>query len=193
MNTNETIERLIVDASSNPLDPVNNFVIAQEYERLNQTASAVGFYLRAAEYGYDSEPDIVYSSLLRISICIEGQKDRNWTVSNVLLQAIAYIPSRPEAYFLMSRFYERSGHWQESYTFAQMGLMHASRPHSTLPVDVEYVGANGLNFQKAVAAWWVGRKNESIEIFLSLLGKSDLPEMYRASVRTNLERMGVTL
>ena len=191
MSSNETIERLVVDASKDPLSPVMNFNIAVEYEKLNQTASAVGFYLRAAEYGYSTHPLITYSSLLRVSICMEGQKDRNWTVSNTLLQAIAYLPDRPEGYFLMSRFYERSGSWQESYTFAEMGLARASSRHTGLPVDVEYIGEAGLVFQKAVAGWWIGRMDESKNLFLALLAGQGLPMNYREAVSNNLVRLGV--
>lgn len=189
MSSNEIIERLVVDVSTNPLDPILNFNVAIEYEKLNQSASAVGFYLRAAEYGVDTQPLIAYASLLRISICIEGQKDRNWTVSNTILQAIAFLPARPEAYFLMSKFYEKSAQWQESYTFAQLGLMYSEQSMIKLPVDVLYVGSVGLIFQKAISAWWIGRKNESIEILKYLDTIPNLDPNYKVSVKSNLERI----
>lgn len=189
MSSNEIIERLVVDVSTNPLDPILNFNVAIEYEKLNQSASAVGFYLRAAEYGVDTQPLIAYASLLRISICIEGQKDRNWTVSNTILQAIAFLPARPEAYFLMSKFYEKSAQWQESYTFAQLGLMYSEQSMIKLPVDVLYVGSVGLIFQKAISAWWIGRKNESIDILKYLDTIPNLDPNYKVSVKSNLERI----
>jgi tetratricopeptide (TPR) repeat protein len=188
MSSNEIIERLVVEASSDPLDAKKNFDIAVEYEKLGQTASAVGFYLRAAEYGYDNNGMVTYAALLRISICIEGQKDRGLTVSNVLLQAIAYAPDRPEAYLLMSKFYEKSGAWQESYTFAAMGLMYY-RVIWELPVDVGYPGAYALEFQKAVAAWWIGRKDESLEILQDLSENRFLNEEYASAVASNLSRL----
>ena len=45
------IENLIVDLSHDPFNPVLNFDVAVEYEKSNQIASAVSFYLRCAEYG----------------------------------------------------------------------------------------------------------------------------------------------
>lgn len=186
MSLNEIIERLVVDASTDPLNPEKNFAVAVEYEKLNQTASAVGFYLRAAEYGFDSHPLIVYASLLKISLCIENQKDRNWSVTNVLLQALAYLPARPEAYFLMARFHERSGNWQECFAFANMGLLYANQSVIPLPVDVHYEGDYSLLFEKSVSAWWIGRKDESLEILLSLNGRVDISPVYREGVRKNL-------
>jgi hypothetical protein len=188
MSSNEIIEQLIVDASTDPLNPEKNLAIAVEYEKLGQTASAVGFYLRAAEYGHKSDPMVTYSALLRVSICIEGQKDRGLTVSNVILQAIAYMPQRPEAYLLMSKFYERSGAWQESYTFAVLGLGW-TRQLWELPVDVGYPGSWALEFQQAVAAWWIGRRDESLEMLRSLSEDRFVNEEYAAAVASNLERL----
>ncbi len=188
MSSNEIIERLVVDLSNDSLNPEKNLAVAVEYEKLGQTASAVGFYLRAAEYGYKTDGLTTYAALLRVSICIEGQKDRGLTVSNVLLQAIAYAPNRPEAYLLMSRFYEKSGAWQESYTFALIGLMH-SRVIWELPVDVGYPGYWALEFQQAVAAWWIGRRDESLDLLRKLSTNKFVNEEYAAAIAENLARL----
>ena len=71
-----TLPNLIHRLSQNPFDYLLNFDVAQEYLRLNQTASAVSFYLRCAEYGVDDEEasNYVYSSLLAIARCYDSQK-----------------------------------------------------------------------------------------------------------------------
>jgi tetratricopeptide (TPR) repeat protein len=179
------IENLIVEASTNPLDPEHNFKIAVEYEALGQTAAAVSFYLRAAEYGFDSSPLIVYNSLLKVSNCVDRQKDRTHTSINSTLQAIAYMPSRPEAYFLLARAHENQQNWQECYTFAEVGLQFNGR-FEPLHSDVGYPGLYGLFFQKAVSGWWIGRKEESKRIFEDMLANPDVAEVYKAIVRNNL-------
>ncbi len=188
MVTNEKIEKLIFELSEDSYNPSKNLEIAVEYEKLGQTASAVAFYLRAAEYGYDSNHDVVYSALLRISICMDGQMGRDLTVSNSLLQAIAYLPTRPEAYFLMSVMYERSGQWQESYTYAVLAGMY-DRQFFDLSVDVGYSPWYSYNFQKAVAAWWIGRREESLQILRKLAADERCPEVYRAAAKDNLSRL----
>jgi hypothetical protein len=188
MSSNEIIEQLVVDASTDPLNPEKNFNIALEYEKLGQTASAVGFYLRAAEYGYKTDPLTAYCALLKISICIEGQKNRDLTVSNVLLQAVAFLPDRPEAYFLLSRFYEKSGLWPESYAYAVMGTMY-NRQFMDLPSDVGYYSWYSLNFQIAIAAWWVGRKEDSIELLTNIATDHRAPKLYRDAANENLDRL----
>ena len=183
------IEKLIIDLSNDPFNPELNFNCAVEYERLNQTSSAVSFYLRASEYGHETHPSITYASLLKLAKCFDEQNDRNNTVSNCLLQAIAYLPYRPEGYFLLSRFYERAGNWQECYTFAEIGLHQNQLPE--LPVDVEYRGIYCLEFEKAVSAYWIGRKDESIFLLRKLTHLSIAPE-YANAVKSNLERINAS-
>lgn len=185
-----SIENLIIELSHRPFDPERNFHAAVKYEELHQTASAVSFYLRTVEYGYDTHPALVYASLCKLAHCFEDQKDRAWTVSNCLLQAISYLPYRPEAYWLLSRFYEQAVQWQEAYTWAEMGLAQESMP--ALPVDVGYQGRFCLEFQKAVAAYWVGRPEESKKLLVRL-SQSDIPMEYQKAIEENLGRLSAVI
>lgn len=185
---NKTIEDLVVKLSHSPFDPELNFACAVEYQKLNQTASAVSFYLRAAEFGVDTHKEVVYTSLLKIAECFKDQKDRQWNVTNYLLHAVSYLPERPEAYFLMSQYYERENQWQECYTWSQMGI---SAKHNLikLPADVGYYGFYCLEFQKAISGWWIGRKDES-KILLQKLDKyENILPLYKNIVKSNLERI----
>ena len=185
---NKTIESLVVNLSNDPFSPDLNFKCAVEYQNLNQTASAVSFYLRAAEFGIDTHKEITYSSLLKISECFKDQKDRQWNVTNYLLHAIAYLPERPEAYFLMSQYYEREGHWQECYTWSQMGML---KKHNLpkLPVETGYENFYCLEFQKSISAWWIGRKDESKMLLEKLNKYENLSPLYKKAIKSNLEKV----
>lgn len=183
------IEDLVIDLSKDPFNHEKNFAVALEYELLNQTASAVSFYLRSAEYGPKEKSPYVYASLLKMAKCFNDQNDRKHTVTNCLLQAIAYWPERPEAYFYLSQFHEREGNWQECYTFAELGL-HMS-DFDPLPGNLDYYDKYCLKFEKAVSAYWIGRKDESIFIFLQLK-LSVLSEEYTQAVDSNLRMLNVT-
>lgn len=183
------IEQLISELSKKPFDPQRNFNVAIEYEALNQTASAVSFYLRTAEYGHITHPSLAYASLLKVAACIDDQNDRTQTVSNCLLQAVAYLPYRPEAYFLMAHFHERLGNWQECYSWASMGMAQNHVPD--LPVSVGYEGFYCLEYEKALSAFWLGRREESIEIFNRLL-TTKTTEGYKLSIQDNLRRLNAS-
>jgi FkbM family methyltransferase len=185
------INSLIISLSNDPFNPVLSLNIATEYENIGQTASAVSFYLRTAEYGYYSHPEHVYASLLKSAHCFSSQKNREATVVNLYLKAIAYIPSRPEAWFLLSRWYERNQKWQEAYSMAEVGLSFGHLKSGPLPVWVDYPGEYGLRFEKSVSGWWVGRKDEAINEFKKLLTE-DIAQNYRSSIHNNLNKIDDT-
>lgn len=122
-----------------------------------------------------------------MSICFEDQTGREHTVNNCILQAMEYMPTRPEAYFLLSRFYERSNQWQECYTFAKLGLVYADIEDS-LPVFVDYFGKYCLEFEKAVSGWWLGRLEESNYLFQQLISQ-DIDQEYKNACIYNLKRI----
>ena len=184
---NKKIEELIVKISTDPFNPELNFECAVEYQKLNQTASAVSFYLRTAEYGYITYPLLAYNSLLRMAKCFEDQNDRINSVSNCILQAVALMPERQEAYFMMSNFYEKNSNWQESYTWAEMGL--TKKELEGLPADIGFLGEYCLIFEKAVSAWWIGKREESKKLFSSLLEKYNMREDYANGCKYNLEKL----
>jgi hypothetical protein len=180
------IEELVVELSKDPFNAELNFKCAVEYERINQTASAVSFYLRTAEYG---EGVLVYNSILKLARCFEDQKDRVHTVTNCIFQALAYDDSYPDGWFMLAQFHERQGNWQESYTYAQIGLGRTPLAEE-LPANVGYYGPYCLEFEKAVSAWWVGRKDESVELLLKL-SKEDITEEYKNAVIANMKGLGI--
>ena len=182
-----TISNLIVELSKDPFNPDINFDCAEEYLRNNQTASAVSFYLRCAEYGPEGST-LGYASLLRMAECFDNQKGRQYSVTNCLLQAMAHDDTRPEAYWLMSRYHENAGNWMEAYAFASVGLGW-SHGYDELPIDIGFAGEVSLLFQMAIAAWWIGRRQESVDRLKALLQRDDLPNIYRISAAENLGKL----
>jgi hypothetical protein len=55
-------------------------------------------------------------------------------------------------------------------------------------VEVGYYGSYCLEFEKAVSAYWVGRKKESVELLHKLTSMDIAPE-YKATVKHNLDRI----
>lgn len=185
----DNLPTLVYRLSQNPFNYLLNFQVAKEYLKLGHTPAAVSFFLRCAEYGAEN-PDAsneVYSSLLAIAKCYENQKGREYSVSNTLLQAIAFMDDRPEAYFLLSQFHEKAGNWQECYTFATLGLGWAIT-EAPLDIEVGYYGEYCFEFEMAVSAYWIGRKEESLRL-LNKLNDMDIHESYKESVKANLEKL----
>jgi tetratricopeptide (TPR) repeat protein len=181
------IKELAIDVAFDSYNPEKNFALANAYFDTGQFASAAGFYLRAAERGYKTHSLIAYTSLLRMSLCFSKHGDRNATVYQNTLQALTLLPGRPEAYFLLARIHERNKEWQKAYTFAELGLANTLTSYNNpLPVHVEYNGSYVLLFEKAVAGWWLGYKEESKKLFDYLLDDVEMSQEYVNSCINNL-------
>ena len=183
MNLQHWLDRYILE----PFNPDINFALGLEYEKLGQTASAAGYYLRSVEFGSNEEH--MYEALIKMSLCFERQGNRVFTLKGVLLRAISLLPKRPEAYFLLSRVYERNGDWQECYTTATIGYNFATDEPNTR-TDVDYPGIWGFTFQKSVAGWWIGLQDECVHLCRTLNRDSRVTGAYKTAVGNNIINLG---
>jgi lipoprotein NlpI len=165
LNLDDLLQNFISDSENAD----NNFKLAIYYDSIGQTASAISYYLRTAERTKFDE--IKYQSLLRAAICFNIQGCRNFTVKGLLQHSLAIMPKRPEAYFLLSRFYEKEENYHDSYLIASIGENIAEKDLKPLELYVEYPGFYGLLFEKAVSSWWCGLCDESRKIFCRPTGK----------------------
>jgi len=171
-----------------PTDALYNFNLAKEYEDIGQLSSAISFYLRSAEFSYNEL--LSYESLLRISLCLEKQGNRVYTLKGILLRAISLLPKRAEAYFILSRISEYNKEWHECYTFASIGETLITNSDEKLITDVGYPGHYGFIFEKAVSAWWIGLYDESIHLLRMLNNRIDILPIYSNSIKNNLNNLG---
>lgn len=190
------LDQLLQNYVLDPENFENNFFMGFYYENIGQTASAVSYYLRAAERTPDDLAVVKYECLLRSSICFSKQGTRNFTVKGLLLHALSVCPKRPEAYYLMSLFYEKEGKdgsWNESYTIASIGLEVSELYYHSLLTDVGYPGDYALLFQKAVSSWWCGLCEDSRDLFIDLLENYNMKENFRQIAINNLSKMNVSV
>lgn len=168
-------------------DPENtglNIELADYYFSKGHTGSAFTHYLRAAERA--EEPNISYKCLIMGYKCFNQQKNRDFTSSHLLKQAIAINPKRPEAYFYLSKFYEEKQSWYDSYTYASIGLEMCDDDSESLNLE-NYPIKIGLLFNKAVAAYWWDKMDESRKLFNYILEQYDnIPSFYLSTIEYNL-------
>ena len=190
--TNPQLQELLHKYIEEPANPENNFQMALQYDNIGQTASAVSYYLRAAER---STSDLMkYECLIRASLCFNRQGSRNFTVKGLLQHAVSLIPSRPEAYYLLSRHYEHEqvdGHWTNCYMMACIGEKVADHNSPSLRTWVDYPGAYGLTFQRALSSWHCGLCEESRDLFKALLRDKQVSNQFKDVIINNLKWMNV--
>jgi len=187
-----TLEDLLYQYLENPNDAENNFQMALYYDNIGQTASAVSYFLRAAERA--PSDTMKYECLIKASMCFNKQGARNFTVKGLLQHAISLIPTRPEAYYLLSRHYENNqidGHWTNSYMMACIGEKVADFNSPPLRTWIDYPGYYGLTFQRALASWHVGLCDESRDTFKAMLRDRNVDNHFKHVIINNLKWMNV--
>jgi hypothetical protein len=101
-------------------------------------------------------------------------------------------PKSPEAYFLLSQFFERKKNWMDGYLYASIGLEVTDCVPSDLIINLEYSSKYMLIFQKAVCSWWYGKPKETRKLFRKLKDEygHELNECYLKLVENNLITLG---
>lgn len=194
MNNNLFI-KLMIDLNiltvfiNEPYNDMNNFNLGYEYELIGQTAIALSYYLRCAEY--TSNDNLSYECLIRMSKCITKQGHRDVNELTCLEHAISIKPDRPEAYYIMSLYHSYRGNWLKSYMYACIGLVNTDIQRNDLQnsnkliKDIGYYSHNQLLFQKAYSGYNKGKIKESKMIYLNLL-ESDINDNYKDIIKGNL-------
>jgi hypothetical protein len=186
----EKIKKLLYEFVDAPTNAENNFQIALEYDIIGHTASAISYYLRSAE-----RTDLVelkYECLIRASMCFARQGSRNFTVKGLLQHAVSILPRRPEAYYLLSRFYENEkndGHWNDCYMIASIGEIVADINSKPLRTVIDYPGKYAIRFQKALSSWHCGLCDESRDLFRELLKDPLVSDNFKNVIIGNLKWM----
>lgn len=169
-----------------PLNPLTNYNIAREYDKLGHNASALSFYVRCAEKSDDKI--LQYLGLINAAKCLERQGSRLTSTVGVLQQAVSILPERPEAYYFLSKIYEAKKDWQNSYTMASIGLKMADNESEKI-LECGYPGKFALEFQKVISSWWVGFYDQSKQELFEMLYRTDIDEIHKNSIKSNLKNV----
>lgn len=161
------LEVLLNEYSVDTENAERNFNLGVWYDKQGHTAPALSYFLRAAERTDDKL--LAYEALIWGSFCYEKQGTRDGTAKSLLQQALALLPKRPEAYYLLSKFNEKRHWWQDAYLYSTQALDLCEFENlEPLRSDFGYPGKYGIIYEKAVSAWWWDRANEARELIADL-------------------------
>lgn len=177
------INEYLMNLINEPYDDLNNFKLAFEYEEIGQTAAALSYYLRCAEYTKDI--DLSYECMLRMSKCLTEQGHRDNKELTCIEHAISINPKRPEAYYIMSLYHSFRCNWLKSYMYSCIGLENLSE--RKLIKDIGYYDKYQLLFQKAYSGYNKGKLSESKNIYYSLLTDYKINDFYKRLIDKNLK------
>ncbi len=187
------LNQLLEEYVNDPEDAETNLRLAFHYNEINQTASAISFFLRTAERTRNKE--LQYECMLKAASCFESQGMRSISVKGLLQHAISILPRRPEAYLALSVIQETTdslSNWIDSYQTASQALEFCNFNLPPLKFN-QYPGKFALYFQKGHTAWWTGLCEQSREIFSDLYHnwQSEMDEFYSQLVHNNMINLGL--
>lgn len=167
---------------------LTNFKLAEWYENQGFTAPGLTFYLRAAERSEDKL--FAYNSLLRGFFCYDKQGSRDDSAKILLQNAVSLLPKRPEAYFLLARFFETRKQWQECYIYSSLALECCDFDIDSSDLNVDYPGKYAFIFYKAVSGYWWGKSDESRQLFQELINNYNPEDPYKSAAINNITILG---
>lgn len=173
----------------NPIDPYVNAALGEEYEKIEQGAAALSYFLRAAELTHESDPELAYCCILKTWKQLNKTTRRPFFEQEQLQTAIAFQPKRPEAYLHLSMWHSNREEWKAAYMYACLGLEFIN--NTQLPYDIGYPGDYMLLFQKAFTGWYIGQIKESENLWLQLSGVSNVRPEHMMIIKSNLDKFGL--
>ena len=191
----DILQEKLIELVDEPFDPLKNFNLALEYHKYNQTAIALSYYLRCAEF---TDNKIISSeSLLRASLCVNTQRGRDEKELYLIKHAITASPNSIEPYYIASLFYSwRSGNipekrfWLDSYQYACLGVNIIENGCKSEPfmTNFGYTEYN-IYFQKAFAGSNIGKIDEAREIYTKILSTYQLDINTKNYINSKLQQL----
>tara|TARA_R110002051_G_scaffold65139_8_gene118400 strand:- start:3623 stop:4249 length:627 start_codon:yes stop_codon:yes gene_type:complete len=199
---NYKLERNLEKYINNPRDSTINFNLACDYFEIKQYASSLSYYLRCAELAVDQ--DLLYESLLCSWNCMAQVGGRPVFERGQILQAVSHSPHRPEAYNALCVWLEFCGDaripskeekYLMMYSYACIGISNILSDKK-LKYYNRYDGYFAFLYYKALAGWYIGKKEESEDLFVELAKRSDdkdilLDDRYKISINDTITNLGL--
>lgn len=183
---NDNLKRALEVYGKDPTNIKSNIDLANEYYQLGQYAGACSFLNRIVEKSDDD--DIVYESLILLSMVFSQQGKRETHRYVALYHALSVCPHRPEAYYYLSVALQIREPFQ-AYAYANIALQNWKNRKETTNYPI-YFHKYELLFQKATNGWHSWRIEESKDILYDIHMNYSVEEWFSELVIENLNRVG---
>jgi glycosyltransferase involved in cell wall biosynthesis len=175
----------LLDALRTEADPFlvsrYKFYLAQSFRDFGDFESALKYYLERAELGFwDQE---IFLSLYNAAQMKEALKHPETEIIEIYLRAHQTCPHRAEALHGAARFCRTVGRYDQGYALAKQ-VLHLRNPQRGLFVEA-WIYQYGLRDELSVLAYWIGNYAESLDLCLSLLADSQVPDDQHTRIRQN--------
>jgi len=149
------------------LDPKNTykmFDLAREYDKLEQGAAAVSFYIRCADLE-EEDKELQYKCMIYCALAYDRQGGRNYTVTGLLQHAISILPTRPEAHYFLAKHGEKITDWRICLNHALLGLEFRDKND----IGIDWPGEKELWYMRALGTWQISGVEHGRQMLFDLI------------------------
>ena len=175
-------ELLLEEHARKPDDTRTVFYLAQSYFSAGDPGRALPWYELRARMGEFAEE--VYFSLLRRALCLKQLGRPIADVAQAFLDAWESRPARAEALCELATAYRGAEKFDLAYLYAKHASEIEFPDGDMLFLDASVYTWRSLD-ERAIAAYYLGRFQESYDICRDLLASDVLPERERERMRSN--------
>jgi hypothetical protein len=184
----EQIEEYLAQLIKDPENDHINFELAFAYEKEEQYAAAISYYLRCAEY--TSNNTFASECLIRCSLSINKQGGRDQKELHYIKQAIGASPCSLEPYYIASLYFSWRGKCRDSYLYACLGININENNLQKQPFLKEInFSIYDLYYQKAICGSKIGKINEARKIYIEILQNFNLSNDIRSKIIKNIKAL----
>lgn len=187
---NTPLNRFVSDSE----DTQANYELGLVYFQEGHFASAMSFFLRCAEIenlNHKPNKTLVYTALILVAECLGGIGRRRASQRTAILNAIAYMPHRYEAHYILSQWYELEHDYFNCFASANTSLALYKNDSSKI-AEFLTIEEYKIKFQIGYCAWWVGKFELSRKTFFDISNEygMSMDARYRTLVQNNITRLG---
>tara|TARA_S200002703_G_scaffold89889_2_gene77543 strand:+ start:80 stop:1558 length:1479 start_codon:yes stop_codon:yes gene_type:complete len=159
--------------------------LAEWYYNQNHYAPAFSFYLRASERS--DNVDLIYTCLIKCSICSNLQGRRKYVDESVLLTAIQVNPKKPTAYYLLSDLYYKQKDYKNSYMYANFGLKCYDNLELDDVKDDQESIKHLMLYVSALSGWHWGKNDHCSNTMLKLKNHNECWDLFTDEQKKTIE------
>lgn len=179
----EDIKMLEEGLQKEPHNERYAFYLASSYQGIGERGKALEWFQnRVSRGGWQEE---VFWSLLQIGHLLKSFGLPANIVKQSYLNALSYRPHRVEPLYYLVEVCNHERDYESAYTYLQM--------RETLPVpeskdalfNMDWIDDYGLDFQRSITAFYVGRYQEALDACDRLLNNPNLPDHWKEMTLEN--------
>ncbi|MFZ1165079.1 tetratricopeptide repeat protein [Mycobacterium sp.] len=176
------IDRFLLQAESNPDDPLPVHMLAQIYFNIEDFINASRYSERLIEIGAEDED--IFLAMLRIAQSLE-KLDTPWLeVQNAYMQAWEFRPTRAEPFYGIARHYSAEKRYRLGYLFAERAVQIPLPADDIIIHDPAIYAWRAID-EQAVCASGIGNHHEAFILCRRLLARPDIPDDDRKRIAAN--------